>query len=255
MILGGISPRTVSFYFPVVKATIRGSTLVVKRSSLFERRGVGAGNRKGIAKLSSKARARLAFLAQETRTKFSSLLTLTFGKKYPRDGRTVKRMLNKFLNFVRRVLGASYLWFLEFQTRGAPHIHIMLSIGRNEEEHIKVVNTWVKYNVAELGLSKVDARKLARQHLREKVWEDIRERDGASRYITKYATKPEQKKVPRNYRNVGRFYGSSRDVRKSVPQGHTVDITEEELREWLENNRQPSANWDVLPEIIFIRKN
>jgi hypothetical protein len=94
-------------------------------------------------------------------------------------------------------------WFLEFQARGAPHFHCYLSgypvggvkavsqawfsiVGSGDEKHL----AWHE--------GKLSGRPCL---------EWFRVPHAASAYATKYATKQEQKDVPQEYQNVGRFWG------------------------------------------------
>ena len=104
------------------------------------------GVRGEIVNFSRAARARLAFIVSETDVNFKTFVTLTYPEKYTRDGKEVKKHLNRWLSMLRyRHAGIEYLWFLEFQRRGAPHVHIMLDIelGENDAEH--VVKKWCDY--------------------------------------------------------------------------------------------------------------
>jgi hypothetical protein len=69
--------------------------------------------------------------------------------------------------------------------------------------------------------------------------ERIRKPDGAARYCLKYAYKCEQKAVPEQYRNVGRFWGCSRDVTPEKPR--VIELSELEIRGIL-------ADWDYCPD-------
>jgi hypothetical protein len=60
-----------------------------------------------------------------------------------------------------------------------------------------------------------------------KQWEVIKKTDGAVRYVAKYAKKQKQKEVPEGYQNVGRFWGTSPDV-KAVPV-QTLEMTAPEI--------------------------
>jgi hypothetical protein len=89
----------------------------------------------------------------------------------------------------------SAFWFLEFQARGAPHFHIFCTWSPNKEW---VAKTWYFIVGSE------DDR-----HLRAGTRvEFIRSgRAGTISYASKYAAKQEQKDVPSDYENVGRFWG------------------------------------------------
>ena len=158
-----------------------------------------------ISEFSWRSRKRLAFVASNTDIMFTSMLTLTYPRQFPNDGKDVKRNLNAFLVALRRKIpGVSMLWFLEFQRRGAPHIHIMLRGARV----YKAMQHWVSgtwYRIVDSG----DARHLAAGTQLAR----IKKPGGARNYTVKYCHKMRQKVVPPNYRNVGRFWGHSRDVR------------------------------------------
>ncbi|GAG62416.1 unnamed protein product, partial [marine sediment metagenome] len=68
--------------------------------------------------------------------------------------------------------------------------------------------------------------------------EAVRDANGAARYAVKYASKMRQKRVPPDFRNVGRFWGHSDDV-KPVPR-ETIQCTEDDVRELLKG-------WDYAP--------
>ncbi len=73
---------------------------------------------------SKKSLLRLMFLMQATRLEFASMLTLTYPRFYPLDGLIVKRDVAAIAQTLRRA-DIEYLWFLEFQKRGAPHVHVL----------------------------------------------------------------------------------------------------------------------------------
>lgn len=205
-----------------------------------------------IKEFSKKSRQRLAFVACNTDVVFKTMLTLTYPGEYSTDGAQVKANLRAFLEWLTRDLGSrpSYLWFLEFQQRGAPHFHILLSwalpliwvdetimvngrkITRKRQNHanrqavkafrFRVSAAW--YRIVGSG----DTRHLAAG---TRV-EHVRKPDGAARYAVKYALKMRQKTCPKEYRNVGRFWGYSRDVLPAARQEHRV--TEDDVRGALE---------------------
>ena len=182
-----------------------------------------------ITEFSDTARKRLAFVACNTDVVFKTMVTLTYPQVYPTDGKTVKRHLKAFLEALKRYnqRSYSYLWFLEFQKRGAPHIHLLLDVvlPRRKQElgnyRHWVAQTW--YRIVDSGDYK--------HALAGTRTERIRKPDGAKRYATKYAFKMQQKQVPAEMRNIGRFYGYSRDV---VPQPRqTIAVTDEQVRAFL----------------------
>lgn len=96
-----------------------------------------------------------------------------------------------------------------------------------------------------------DYDKIHKVHRHKDTWQEVREQDGAKRYALKYALKTYQKTVPEQYQDVGRFWGNSRDVKPTG--GIEIDITEDELREWIERHN-PDVNERlpvILPKYIF----
>jgi hypothetical protein len=190
---------------------------------------------------------------------FESMLTLTYGNPSPKNGEVVKRHLNNALTWLRRKhSGLEYLWFIEFQKRGAPHFHVLLNIKPMTRDRFELANYWSR-GVAKKwpGLEGIgnDERtglqeRMFRVAFHEKSWQAVHKSDGVARYITKYATKPEQKIVPKNYQSVGRFWGVSNGV--TVPEVSGEPVTEDELRQELANLNHPAANWDVVPRYLFI---
>ena len=86
----------------------------------------------------------------------------------------------------------------------------------------------------------------------QRFFEEIRRRDGASRYIVSYATKLKQKTVPVDYRDVGRFWGCSRNL--PMEKGEEFDIDEATLRDVLRKSGQGIADWGFIPKVVIIRK-
>lgn len=181
------------------------------------------------------------------------------------SGRKVKRDLNKILTRFRQVFPQfGYIWFLEFQRRGAPHIHVLSNLdGPSDDDRKWFAGLWANiacdgldcpYNtlsmlhgklVREQELSTLEAVRW--WHNRERAWERVREVDGAARYAAKYALKPYQKRVPEEYQDVGRFWGASRDF--ALGDGEQVYGSEAEIREFLELKGRNFTGYDVLPKI------
>jgi len=164
-----------------------------------------------ITELSRASLKRLAFVAHNTHVTFDTLTTLTYPAKWESDGRKVKHQFYRWLKWSRRTCGVdSYLWALEFQRRGAPHFHIFTAGGLLLKSKIAVSSEWY-YLVGSND----------EKHLKAGTRvERLRVTDAAGRYAAKYASKPYQKAVPPDYRNVGRFWGNSYDV-KPVPLAKT----------------------------------
>jgi len=126
-------------------------------------------------------------------TDFEGMVTLTYGEDWPRDGRVVKAHLAAFFESIRRSKWFeknSLVWWLEFQQRGAPHIHM-------------VVTEWISKAKVSEWWSRVSG---APQKTSTRV-EALLCGDRVGAYAAKYAAKQEQKQVPEGYTNVGRFWG------------------------------------------------
>lgn len=123
------------------------------------------------------------------------------------------------------------------------------------EEQIKLARAWVRivgadYPHAVDGMLKVHCY-LGDQNKR--MWANIRKSDGAIRYLRKYAGKQSQKQVPPQYRNVGRFWGTSRDVPRKLESLDYVPTTDRDMREILKAlGREDIADWDVIPKYIHV---
>lgn len=186
------------------------------------------GSRRGeIRELSKSSRRRLALTAANTLHPLKSFITLTYPRDYPSDGKTVKGHFKRFLNSLRAFAPEPlhYLWFLEFQRRGAPHFHIFLSaelpdprttLRRRLRPRPAVVfapwQEWVSRRWFEI-VDSGDEKHLAAGA----CWEAVHKADGAARYVAKEAWKCFQKDVPDDYRSVGRFWGTSRGFLPEPP--------------------------------------
>lgn len=141
---------------------------------------------------------------------YSVMATLTYPGDYPTDGRAVKRHLDSFVKRAFRYIDAdgewpdqprSVFWFLEFQARGAPHFHLFLNFPIPRQ---LVAQWWF-----EIVASGDDRHLLAGTRI-EALYHG---RYGTIGYATKYAAKHEQKVVPPNFVNNGRFWGVYGDRR------------------------------------------
>ena len=245
-----VEPEWFNYNFPVVGLEIYRSGWRVCRTSRLKPKEIPRGLRREIMELTKESLSRLAFIIANTNIQFQSIITLTYGETFPRDGQKVKADLHRFLVKFGRAFGEhSYVWFVEFQRRGAPHFHILTSLpGPNRLELVKFAQIWVS---ACETCSREEREKMFLVHSHRSAWERIREQNGATRYALKYCLKQRQKVVPKDYRNVGRFWGTSRDVKPDLIK--RVTITDDELRIALDHLEHPIANWEILPKLIFAR--
>lgn len=125
-------------------------------------------------------------------------------------GRLLKAHLQAFRKRLERFLKRhgvtawSALWFLEFQKRGAPHLHLMLFGCKLSERVRRALRNWCGGAWSSV-VGNPDRRELAKH--RRAGTQVARMRCKHFGYAVKYATKAEQKEVPHYFRDVGRFWG------------------------------------------------
>ena len=154
--------------------------------------------RSKIIKFSWRSARRLKHLIRNSEDMWKAFITLTYPAEYPCNGRETKAHLNAFLQFLRR-RGVKSVWVLEFQSRGAPHYHIIVSEFVLKEE---IAERW--YRIVGSGDEK---------HLRAGTGiSAIKSRGQLYGYLSTYIKKLDQKRPPEGFENVGRFCGSSRNL-------------------------------------------
>lgn len=255
-----IDPAVFNVVNPIVSITAyKNGCITVNRENRLQYK-IPYSPRETISGFSNKSRQRLALIAKETRVEMITFITLTYGVNFPHSGLEVKRQLKIFLRTMTKYFGGfDYLWFFEFQKRGAPHIHMATNLDiPTDEDRSLMSKVWVDasqdlYNWLYSSLRTkrlLQVREASyRFHCREEQWEPIRAKEGLARYALKYALKTEQKTPPAWFRDVGRFWGTSRRTRDL--RGTTVPMTEDNLRLLLAKHRDGLAEWDILPTIIF----
>ncbi len=127
-------------------------------------------------------------------------ITLTWPREFPADGMVVREKRLKMLRKLKKYGVEEYTWALEFQERGAPHIHILV----DKYVDLKWLSrTW--YEIVGSG----DPRHLKAGTRVEKIRDITQTRI----YMCSYAKKKEQKELPAGYTNCGRFWDSNRSVK------------------------------------------
>jgi len=239
-----------NYVYPVYRMTVYPGAVMVHRScQLQEKRRVTASRQK-VKRWSKRSWNRLAFLVRSTSIEFQSLLTLTYCIR-PKTMAESKADLNRFLTKLR-AYGIEYIWVLEFQKRGAPHYHIL--INKKQEDvstRALMVRMWVK-SIRPVPSDR-DQRKMIRVGEHIDSWFNVWDQDGAKKYLLAYTTKLSQKTPTGEYeRSTGRFWGNSKGVKPG--NGIKVDITESELRQWLQiQGRGDFEKWEVLPKFIWTK--
>lgn len=247
---------TIRQVYPVTKGLAYGNGNYEFLREAKHKSNAYRAKRSNIVGMSKKSLIRLMFVMQCTSVELGTMLTLTYPKIFPKSGQTVKKDINVIAQKIRR-LGWSYVWFLEFQERGAPHVHFLLSpdvvtpymradFGLFWTTRIATSDWWQRGCKEDDYVKEV--LKMARVNCHDLTFLPMDKKDGAKRYATKYAAKEKQKQVPAMFESVGRFWGMSRDV---SPEGIPFDVTEEEVEEWLVDHRHPATAYDLVPRYIW----
>lgn len=169
-----------------------------------------------IKEWSEKSRDNLMGLCRELEAlgdKPSHMITLTYPADWVTvcpDGAKAKKHLEAFRKRLTRYLAKrdiefNCLWFLEFQSRGAPHFHLLIwGEGLKDRMNIKNLRSHVSRGWASI-VNHPDKNEY-QKHLKAgtRVEKVRKEHFG---YAMKYAAKPEQKEVPEGFQDVGRFWG------------------------------------------------
>lgn len=164
-------------------------------------KGTQQGSRAPITELTRKSSDKLKFTLRNSLCDFTCFITLTYPRRYPRNGKTCKTHLNAFLTHLRKdYKGIKYFWFMEFQERGAPHFHVFLSCPIPGKTYLSPL--WYRI---------VNSHDPA--HLRAGTnVVMMRTSKDVIRYATSYAKKLTQKMTPEDFACVGRFWGCSRKL-------------------------------------------
>lgn len=154
----------------------------------------GGGRRGKISRFSAASARRLLFCARNF-PGLTVMVTLTYPREYPVDGRAVMDHWRRMRQWFARQGNPAGLWFKEFQLRGAPHFHVFLP---NRVDKSAVALAW--YSI----VGSDDFR-----HLQAGTrTEALRNPEAIGAYAAKYAAKRLQKEVPDGCTDVGRFWGT-----------------------------------------------
>jgi hypothetical protein len=141
------------------------------------------------------------------------MLTLTMPAEWRSvcaDGRAFKRHVKAWrARLTRHLLPLGVgdwaaLWFLEFQARGAPHLHVILWGPGLAFLDVDAMRKWTSESWSEVVGHADPVEREKHLHAGTRVERMRRDHFG---YATKYANKMEQKRVPDGFDSVGRFWG------------------------------------------------
>lgn len=185
-----------------------GNLFIVRRCTHGVPRHFIDASRGDIEEFSAGSGIRMHRFLRKCRAQYICMVTLTYPFTYPTNGPRVKEHLRRFIQELGRnsnrnkdLPGFSAFWFLEFQSRGAPHFHILTtfkpSYGWVADEWYKIVGSEDERH-RQVG-TRIELLRTGR--------------GGTIAYAPKYAAKNEQKVVPDDFKGVGRFWGVSGDKR------------------------------------------
>lgn len=208
-------------------------------------------DRKPITTFSASSSHRMTKYLRECASDYTTMITLTYSSSTGFDGERCKYDLARFNQQLRRSeywhTGASVFWFLEFQSRGSIHFHLLTTIPFIPHSYIaKLWNDIVFYERKKdmpnkaFKASGSDTRVLSEscesrrlnwvlgnleQQYQDRLDTDYQRekashlaagtrveriksgRDGTISYARKYAAKQSQKDVPIGFGWCGRFWG------------------------------------------------
>lgn len=268
-----LQPDQIDALYGIKEIVFYKNGLVVKRGKRFPMKHFQPMPRKGVYEMSKKSKLRLTHIVANCDIKFVSMFTLTYGDFFiPHDGRELKRQVNVFLTAFRKRFDCEYVWFLEFTKKERPHLHVICTVAPNEWDRIWLAEKWAKITVQDYYVKLLNEdfktdffmkipldgwtvaeeyTKVRKVHGHKKCWESIYKEDGATRYCLKYAAKEEQKLVPIGFQNVGRFWGTSRNVAPKPLARLLIDetMTEERVRKIIDETFV--GQFPLIPKYIF----
>jgi len=159
-------------------------------------------NKNKISKYTPRTAQRLGLHLSEYAPLYKWETTLTYPADFPCDGTKVREDRHAIIRKLKKQSIREYTTVLEFQERGAPHIHIL---------H----DRYVPYDwLAEQWFKTVKSGDI--KHLKAGTCENPINDETLTRiYMASYARKKDQKLVPENYTDVGKFWTSNRSINPS----------------------------------------
>jgi len=155
---------------------------------------------------SKASKRRLRSVLANAGVEWRTFAHLTYPAEFPKDGDVVKRHLKRFLDAARRKGMRAYVWVLEFQERGAPHLHVLADVGQSEGFNKDwVADTWARV----AGADRQAGTRV----------ESVYSQEAVASYLRSYLAKADQKTVPEDFANVGRMWGSSEGLGRALEAG------------------------------------
>jgi len=166
----------------------------------------GGGPKKAISTFSKQSRLRLMKWIRSLSEPPDFHVTLTYPAFYPANADEWKKHLDNFRREVERIFpGYWAIWKLEPQKRGAPHFHLMCSLGADA----KKMKAGDIYRILRAVWYRIVGTSYWNHFLKGVQVEDLRD-DGRKKhamYVSKYVFKTEDAKSLPGWSRPGRFWG------------------------------------------------
>lgn len=160
-----------------------------------------------IKEFSYKSQRNCKFMFDAASRDMSTAICLTYPLELREelDGRKIKKHLKAFLLAYLRKFGLQgrFIWVLEFQKNQNPHFHLLTDCKEDMKTQREFIAArWFK--IVGSGLEKALNAGTS--------CEKVKSQAGVASYMASYLKKADQKKVPENFHNVGRFWGGSKNA-------------------------------------------
>lgn len=160
-----------------------------------------------IKEFSYKSQRNCKFMFDAASRDMSTAICLTYPLELREelDGRKIKKHLRAFLIAYLRKFGLKgrFVWVLEFQKNENPHFHLLTDCKADMKTQREFIAArWFKIVGSELEKALKAGTSC----------EKVRSCDGVASYMASYLKKAQQKQVPENFHNVGRFWGGSKNA-------------------------------------------
>jgi len=162
------------------------------------------GDRKKITEFTERASKALGWAYSQG--PWQGMVTLTYADPQPVPQEEFSKHRHNFLKHLQRQ-GIAYLWVLEWQKRGTPHLHVWVDQYLTDGRWQKAMEHWLKL-IGESDNPK--ARKVALHPMTWCPW-DVR---AGNNYASKYGQKRSQKGLPVGIDSYGRWWGVTRGIIK-----------------------------------------
>lgn len=186
------------------------------------RRNAGRAVERGEAKPWSEDSARhLRHIVANGPAAWTAVLLVTLPKARYADGESVRKVLARLLDRIRKKWGTGfYLWVREWTAEATPHFHLLLDTPCNATHKSRRKNRrWARIDKPKQDWLRKAWRAAARPIAtwpdgQEAVcsWEVVDDPQAAARYIGFYSAKKRQKQPPNWAENYGRWWAASQGM-------------------------------------------